>query len=254
MLCAIDVGNTQTVVGLFDEETLEHHWRVTTAHDTTPDEMRVELSSLLALEGRQLDQIDGMIISSVVPNYTGALEAAAKRLGIEALVVGPDVDLGIAVLYEPPSDVGADRLVNAIAAIDGFGAPVIVVDFGTATTFDAITAAGEYAGGAIAPGVEVSADALFAAAAKLPRVDLVPPAGAIGRSTPASVQSGLLFGEAGMVDSMVARIKSELGGNPEVVATGGLADLMTPLCETILHNDPYLTLRGLRLAYERSGG
>lgn len=252
MLCAIDVGNTQTVIGLFDGDTLEHHWRVTTAHEATADEMRVELSSLLDLEGRQLDQIDGMVVSSVVPNYTAALSGTADRLGLEALIIGTEVDLGIPILYEPASDVGADRLVNAIAAIDKYGAPVIVVDFGTATTFDAITDRGEYAGGAIAPGVEVSADALFAAAAKLPRVDLVPPANAIGRSTSASVQSGLLFGEAGMVDAMVTRIKGELGGGPEVIATGGLADLMTPLCETILHNEPFLTLEGLRLAYRRN--
>lgn len=254
VLCAIDVGNTQTVVGLFDEDKLEHHWRVTTAHEATADEMRIELSSLLNLEGRQLDQIDGLVVSSVVPNYTAALAGVADKLGLEPLIVTPDIDLGVPILYEPPSDVGADRLVNAIAAIEKHGTPVVVVDFGTATTFDAITANGEYAGGAIAPGVEVSADALFAAAAKLPRVELVTPATAIGRSTAVSVQSGILFGEAGMVDAMVKRISAELDGTPDVIATGGLADLMAPLCETILHNEPFLTLEGLRIVYRRNRG
>lgn len=252
MLCAIDVGNTQTVVGLFDEDKLEHHWRVTTAHEATADEMRVELSSLLDLEGRQLDQIDGLVVSSVVPNYTTALAGVAKRLGLAALIVGPDVDLGIPILYEPPSDVGADRLANAIAAIHKYETPAIVVDFGTATTFDAITRAGEYAGGVIAPGVEVSADALFATAARLSRVELTPPVTTIGRSTAASVQSGILFGEAGMVDAMVRRIAAELDGEPDVIATGGLAGLMTPLCETILHHEPFLTLEGLRIVYRRN--
>lgn len=252
MLCAIDVGNTQTVVGLFEEDSLEHHWRVTTAHEATADEMRVELASLLALEGRQLDQIDGMVISSVVPNYTAALLGVAETLRLDPLVITYEIDLGISILYEPPSDVGADRLANAVAAIEKYGAPVIVVDFGTATTFDAITREGEYAGGAIAPGVEVSADALFAAAAKLPRVELVPPPSAIGKTTAMSAQSGILFGEAGMVDAMVTRIAAELGGTPEVIATGGLAALMAPLCGTVLHHEPFLTLEGLRSAYRRN--
>lgn len=252
VLCAIDVGNTQTVVGLFEGDTLEHHWRVTTAHEATADEMRVEVSSLLSLEGRQLDQIDAMVVSSVVPNYTAAIGEMAAKLGLDPLIVGHETDLGVPILYEPASDVGADRLVNAIAAIEKYGAPVIVVDFGTATTFDAITSEGEYAGGAIAPGVEVSAEALFAAAAKLPRVDLAPPDKAIGRTTPASIRSGVLFGEAGMVDAMVGRISSELGGNPDVIATGGLAALMAPLCESILHHEPFLTLEGLRLVYRRN--
>ncbi len=252
MLCAIDVGNTQTVVGLFDGARLEHHWRVTTANEATTDEMRVELADLLALDGRQLDQIDGMIVSSVVPNYTQALRGVGDRQGFACLVVGPDLDLGLTIEYVPPSDVGADRIVNAVAAIDGFGAPAIVVDFGTATTFDAINASGSYAGGVIAPGVEVSANALIAAAARLSSVELEPPASVIGRNTASSVQSGILYGQAGMVDSLVRRMRSELGGDPHAIATGGLAPLMAPLCETIQHEEPFLTLRGLQLIYDRN--
>ncbi len=252
MLCAIDVGNTQTAIGLFEESRLEHNWRVTTAEEATTDELRVELADLLALEGRQLDQIDAMIVSSVVPDYTRALRAVAERQSFDCLVVGPDLELGLSIEYDPPTDVGADRIVNAVAAIARFGAPAIVVDFGTATTFDAISREGAYAGGVIAPGVEISAHALFSAAARLSRVELQAPEKMIGRSTTTSVQSGILYGQAGMVDSLVVRMKSELGGSPEVISTGGLAGLMSPLCETILHYEPFLTLQGLELIYRRN--
>ncbi|RJQ52635.1 MAG: type III pantothenate kinase [Actinobacteria bacterium] len=252
MLCAIDVGNTQTVIGLFEGDRLEHDWRVTTAHESTADEMRVSLADLLALEGRQLDQIDALVVSSVVPNYTQSLKSIAQRHGFDCLIVGPTLDLGLPVRYEPPTDVGADRLVNAVAALSRYGSPTIVVDFGTATTFDAITADGEYAGGVIAPGVEISADALFSAAAKLSRVDLETPSKVIGTSTATSVQSGVLYGQATMVDGLVDRMKIELGGEPEVISTGGFGGFMTPLCERILHYEPYLTLEGLNIVYQRN--
>lgn len=256
MLLAIDVGNTQTVLGLFGEPDLDGHWRISTRADDTSDQLLVVLLDLLRLTGRGADDVDAVVISSVVPELTAAYERMShEHLGLEPLIVGPGVTTGVPILYENPHEVGADRIVNAVAALDRFGhGPVIVLDFGTATTFDAIDSEGRYLGGVIAPGVEVSADALFSAAAMLSHVELEAPPTVIGRNTRASVQSGLLYGEAGKVDAIVRRMCAEMGVNPPVIATGGLAELMTPLCETVTDRDPLLTLKGLRLVWDMNAG
>ncbi|GAB4276650.1 MAG: type III pantothenate kinase [Coriobacteriia bacterium] len=251
MRLAIDVGNTQTVIGLFDEKGLDGHWRISTDDSLTADELGVKLAGLLALEKVGWDDVSGMIVSSVVPNLTEAYEDLSRSvLGGSPLIVGPGVKTGVPIKYDNPHEVGADRIVNAVAAKASFGSPVIVVDFGTATTFDVVDAEGAYLGGAIAPGVETSAEALFARAARLSKVDLEPPARVVGRNTRESVQAGLLLGEAVMVDGLVARIRQEMGADAPVVATGGLAERMAPLCESIQHVDPDLTLKGLIAIWE----
>jgi type III pantothenate kinase len=251
MLLAIDVGNTQTVIGLFEDGELADHWRISTRADDTADQVFLVIADLLRLAEAKPADLNHMIVASVVPALTNAYESMARdHLGLEALVVGPGLATGLPILYDNPHEVGADRVVDAVAALDRYGhGPVIVVDFGTATTFDAISANGEYLGGVIAPGVEVSADALFRAAAKLSRVELEPPPAVIGRNTRQSIQSGILFGEAGMVDAIVTRMRAELGGEVPVLATGGLAALMAPLCATVTDHDPLLTLRGLHLLW-----
>lgn len=251
MILAVDIGNTQTVLGLFEGETLGAHWRVSTNVGLTADELRVKIAGLLVLDGRSWSDVRGVVISSVVPRLTSAYaEIAERSTGIAPLIVGPGIRTGMPVLYENPAEVGADRIVNGIAAFRAFGGPVIVVDFGTATTVDVVDAEGAYLGGAIAPGVETSAEALFTKAARLSKVDLEPPDRVIGRNTRESVQAGLLLGEAAMVDGLVRRTWAELGGECRVVATGGLAERMAPLCETVTAVDMDLTLRGLMLVYE----
>lgn len=253
MLLGIDVGNTQTVIGVFDEEGLEDHWRISTERGRTADEMALALGGFLAFVGHSLKQVDGMIISSVVPESTSALVHMARDiLKLEPLVVDSDTDTGIPVLYEDPKQVGADRLVNAVAAIHKYGVPCIVVDFGTATTWDAIDREGRYLGGTIAPGVEISADALFRQAARLSRVDLVAPDNAIGRNTVESIQSGIINGTAGTVDRLVELFKGELGDDARVVATGGLAEVVVEKSKTVDVLDPLLTLDGLKLIYDRN--
>ena len=253
MVLAIDVGNSQTVVGLFRDDELVGHWRVSTDADLTGDELRAAVADLLALDGLAWDDIDDAIIASVVPRLTASWEDAVDAaVGARPLVVGPGLKTGLPIRYDAPHEVGADRIVNAVAAVDRLGAPVIIVDFGTATTLDVVDADGAYVGGAIAPGVETSAEALFSAAARLSVVDLEPPERVIGSNTRESVQAGLLLGEAVMVDGLVERVWSELGTRAPVVATGGLAERMSALCETIAEVDPDLTLRGLRLVYERN--
>ncbi|MDI6712538.1 MAG: type III pantothenate kinase [Anaerosomatales bacterium] len=253
MILGIDVGNTQTVLGLFEGDDLGGHWRIATDASMTADELRVKTSGLLDLAGVSFAQVERVVLSSVVPALTEQYEAMAERAtGRPAMVVGPGIKTGMPIKYDDPREVGADRIVNAVAAIEAYGAPVIVVDFGTATTFDVVDAAGAYVGGAIAPGVETSAEALFSRAARLAKVDLEPPARAIGRNTTESVQAGLLLGEAAMVDGLVRRIRAELGVPARVVATGGLASRMAPLCETIETVDPDLTLRGLLVLYRRN--
>ena len=248
MLLAVDVGNTQTVLGLYEGEKLVEHWRLATEEERTADELAVLLVRLLELRGLGFDSVDAISLSSTVPLLVRAWEELAERY-VEArlLVLGPGAKTGIPVLFDDPRQVGPDRIANALAARERHGAPCVVVDFGTSTNFDAVSANGEYLGGVIAPGIEISMDALFARAARLVKVELVAPATAIGKTTVAGLQAGLFFGFAGQVDGIVARMRAELGGSALVVATGGLAGLIAPHSETIERVDPLLTLEGLRL-------
>jgi type III pantothenate kinase len=253
VILAIDVGNTQTVIGLFEGDVLGGHWRIATDAALTADELRIKIGGLLESEQITWDQVGRVIVSSVVPRLTESYEQAARKgTGIAPMTVGPGLKTGLPILYDNPHEVGADRIVNAVAAIDAYGAPVIIVDFGTATTIDVVDADGAYLGGAIAPGVETSAEALFSRAARLSKVDLEDPGTVIGRNTRASVQAGLILGEAAMVDGLVRRAWAELGVETPVAATGGLAERMAPLCETITDVDADLTLKGLMLVYRRN--
>jgi type III pantothenate kinase len=279
MLIAVDVGNTQTVIGVFapDEGAsaadgdaaepavrtageladLRHHWRIATVSDRTPDELALMMTSLLALVGIELGSAEvqsqaGLAVSSSVPGVTAALREMAHRwFHVPLVVIEPGVRTGMQILYDNPKEVGADRIANAVGAYDLYGGPSIVVDLGTATTFDAISEAGEYLGGAITPGIEISLDALFANAAALRRIELVEPRHVIGKSTVESIQSGVIYGSVAMVDGLCRRIADELP-NPTVIATGGLAGLVTALSSTIEHYEPWLTLHGLRIVYERN--
>jgi len=251
MLMAIDVGNTNTVLGIYREEALLHHWRLITEHERTADEWGILIRALFSLEQVSNETVTGVVISSVVPPARSALEEMSfKYFGMKPQFIEATLDLGMPVLYNPPSDVGADRIVNGIAAYATFGGPVIVVDFGTATTFDAISAAGEYKGGVIAPGMGISAEALFMRAARLPRVDIRAPEKVIGDSTVASMQSGLYWGYAGLIDGILRRMKEELRGT-RAVATGGQAELIFPACQEIDSVESNLTLEGMRLIYNR---
>ena len=253
MILAVDVGNTQTVLGLIEGGSIREHWRIATDATLTADELRVKVGALLTAEGLGWERVSRIVLSSVVPALTSSYEEMAERATGEApMVVGPRIKTGMPIRYDDPREVGADRIVNGVAALDVFGAPVIVIDFGTATTLDVIDAEGSYLGGAIAPGVETSAEALFSRAARLAKVDLEPPSRVIGRTTRESVQAGLMLGEAAMVDGLVRRAWQEIGQECPVVATGGLAERMSPLCETIGHVDMDLTLKGLLLVYERN--
>ncbi len=253
MILAADIGNTQTVLGLIDDGVIDIRWRVSTDATLTADEVRVKIAGLLAADGRTWADVERVVVSSVVPSLTAAYEELALRAtGVAPLVVGPGVRTGMPIAYENPHEIGADRIVNAVAAVAEHGSPVIIVDFGTATTFDVVDASGAYLGGAIAAGVETSAEALFRRAARLSAVDLETPAHVIGRNTRESLQAGLLFGEAAMVDGIVRRTWAELGAECLVVATGGLAERMAPLCETIGVVDPDLTLKGLLHVWRRN--
>ena len=290
MLLAIDVGNTETVVGLFldgpDEPSgaaggvpfagspgpvpavapdrravapepagLVHHWRLSTVGERTADEHALLLSQLLDLDGLVAEEVvTGIAVTSSVPLVTSALREMADRwYDVPCVVLGPGVRSGMPILYDNPKEVGADRIANAIGAYDLYGGPCIVVDMGTATTFDAISAAGEYLGGAIAPGVAISMDALFRHAAALRRVELVEPRSVIAKSTVESIQSGVLYGFAGQVDGVCERFQAELG-SCTVVATGGLSEVIAPFSQRIDYREPWLTLHGLRLVFERSTG
>jgi type III pantothenate kinase len=253
MILAVDIGNTQTVLGLIKNDGLDGRWRVSTDATLTADEIRVKIGALLALDGHAWNDVAGVVIASVVPTLTSAYEELAEReTGRTPLVVGPGIKTGLVVAYENPHEVGADRVANAVAAVADHGAPVVVVDFGTATTIDVVDATGAYLGGAIAAGIETSAEALFRRAARLSAVDLEPPTRVIGRNTRESVQAGLLLGEAAMVDGLVRRVWIELGAECPVLATGGLAEMMAPLCETIEAVDGDLTLKGLALIWRRN--
>src|SRR5258707_14000264 len=254
MLITVDVGNSHTVIGIYEGERLRNHWRISTVPERTTDEHGALLNTLLAgagLEGGV--RPEGVAIACVVPPLNQVMEQLAERyFHCAPLMVGPGIKTGVPILYENPREVGADRIVNAVAAYERWPQGAIVVDFGTATTFDVITARGEYAGGVIAPGLTVSADALFSATAKLPRVEIARPRSAVGRNTVASIQAGLVFGYAGLVDAIVERIKAEVDFSPRVVGTGGLAALIAKEAKTIVECDDMLTLQGLALIYERN--
>src|SRR5262245_35989841 len=246
MLLAVDVGNTQTALGLFDGEALSDHWRLATERSTTADELGVVLGGLL-----DLDTVSGISLASTVPVLVREWELlASKWSAAEILVVGPGVKTGIPIRYDDPREVGPDRIVNAVAAKERYGAPVVVVDFGTSTNFDVVSPEGEYVGGVLAPGIETSMEALFARAARLVKVDYAAPSAVIGKTTVGGLQSGLVYGFAGQVDGIVGRIRGELGVDARAVATGGLADLVAPHSETIELVDPFLTLEGLRAVWE----
>src|SRR6202166_110325 len=253
MLLTIDVGNTNTVLGVFRGEELIANWRLTTARQQTVDEYGVLTRNLLTLAELDRDGISGVIISSVVPPVNWTLgEMARKYLGKKALFVEPGVKTGMAVLVDNPLEVGADRIVNGVAAFAEYGGPCIVVDFGTAITFDAISAKGEYLGGSIAPGLGIAAEALFARAARLPRVEIKDPGKVIGTNTVTHMQAGLYYGAIDMVDGMLTRMKAELGTPATVVATGGQAQLVSRGSKQIQHTDEFLTLTGLRLIWEKN--
>lgn len=251
MILVIDVGNTNIVLGVYQQKELIHGWRLSTSRDKTADEYGSKLRVLFDYSGINPKDINGVIISSVVPPIMPILtKMITKYFGIEPLVVGPGIKTHIAIKYENPKEVGADRIVNAIAALEIYGGPLIIIDFGTATTFCAISASDEYLGGCIAPGIGISTEALFSRAAKLPRVELVRPKTVIGKNTINSMQSGIIYGFAGQVDGLVERIKREMGGSPKVIATGGLASLIAKESSSIDIVNSQLTLEGLRIIYE----
>jgi type III pantothenate kinase len=252
MLLAVDVGNTQTHLGAFEGDRLAEHWRFQTRAGATGDELAERISGLMALRGIALEEIDAVCVSSVVPPLgTQYVQLSDRYLETDCLLVAPGVKTGMAIRIDTPQEVGADRLVNAVAAYDRFGTACVVVDFGTGINFDAVSAEGEYLGGAIAPGLEISLSALVDRAARIPQVDLTAPEAAIGRSSRAAIQSGVVFGFAGLIDGVARRIEAELG-EARFLATGGLAAAIVPFTETIEEVDDLLTLKGLRLIYERN--
>jgi type III pantothenate kinase len=253
VILVVDVGNTNIVLGIYRQNELLQHWRLSTNRSATVDEYGIMVHNLFHLSGIEVDDVEGVIISSVVPPLMFALEQLClKYIRKTPLIVGPGIKTGLNIRYENPREVGADRIVNAVAGIELYGAPLIVVDFGTATTFDYIDEAGNYLGGAIAPGIGISTEALYQRAAKLPRIELVKPKSTVGRNPVTSMQAGIIFGYAGQVDGIVGRIREEFGTTPRVIATGGLAELISSESRTIEIVNPLLTLEGLRMIYERN--
>lgn len=255
MLLVIDIGNTNIALGIYEGPKLIAHWRLESRRERTADEYALLCRLLLEGENISVSQLKGAVMASVVPPLTPTFEQAMEKVTHKTpLVIGPGVKTGMPVLYENPREVGADRIVNGVAAFERFKQAVIIVDLGTATIFDAISAKGEYLGGALAPGINISLEALFLRASKLPRVEIAAPAKVIGRTTVTSMQSGIVFGYAGMVDGIVNRMIAEMGVPCEVIATGSLASLLAGVTSTIKHVDELLTLEGLRLIYERNRG
>ncbi|HSR30549.1 MAG TPA: type III pantothenate kinase [Anaerolineae bacterium] len=251
MLLCVDIGNTNITLGLYEGENLGPRWRLATDHERMPDEFILQLLGFLMHAGIGRDAVHGAAIASVVPPLTGKwVEVCRRGLDCDPLVVDGTVETGMRIRYDPPSAVGADRVVDAVAAYRLYGCPACIVDFGTATSFGAISKEGEYLGGAIAPGIGIAAQALFQRTAKLPRVDLARPPAAIGRNTEHSMQSGLLFGYVGLVEGMVARFRQELGPSMKVIGTGGLVEIIARETQVIEHLAPWLTLDGLRMVYE----
>lgn len=253
MLLVIDVGNTNTVLGIFRGKELIRNWRISTSKNQTMDEYGILITTLMHSSRISARTIKGIIISCVVPPMESMLvELCEKYFQVKPLAVGSGIKTGMPIRYDNPREVGADRIVNAVAALDQYGGNMIIVDFGTATTFDYISPSGEYEGGAIAPGIVISSEALFQRASKLPRVDLQRPLQVVGKDTVSSMQSGIIYGYAGLVDGIVARMKAETGTNPRVIATGGQAPLIAPFTSSIEEVIPHLTLQGLRIIYERN--
>lgn len=260
-LLTIDVGNTQTVVGLYDhdapgvsaEDGLVEHWRVSTDHDRTGDEFAAMLGNFMSFARIGFSDLSGVAVCSGVPRVQATLRTLADRfLDFDPVIIGPGIKTGMSILYDNPREVGADRIANAIATYELYGGPAIIVDFGTGNNFDIVSSSGEFLGGAIAPGIEVSMDALVGRASALSSIELIEPRNVIGKSTVESLQSGAVYGFAASVDGMVARFQHELGGDAVVVATGGLAPVIAPVASTLEHVEPYLTLHGLRIVHARN--
>ncbi len=253
MLLTLDIGNTTVALGLFEGQSLQKDWRIQSDRDKTTDEYGIILLELLRRQGVNASAVDAVIISSVVPPLTPVFQGLSRDLfNLKALTVGPGLRTGMPILYENPLEVGADRVVAAVAAYEKHGGPCIIVDFGTATTFDAVSEKGEYLGGAIAPGIQISAEALYLKTAKLPRIEIAKPRRPIGRTTVASMQSGLYFGYIGLISNIIAEIGREMGGKPRVISTGGFGAQITAEVSAIDQFEPHLVLEGLRIVYERN--